>query len=123
MTFVELFTLIKRRALIIAIIGMLAGYLVVSGCGKQSSTGAPQGGPPEVGIVVVQPQRVALTTELPGRTSAYLIAEVRPQVGGIIQKRLFTEGSDVQAGDVLYQIDPSPFEAAHNSALANLDAV
>ena len=120
MTFVELFMLIKRRARVIAIIGMLAGYLVASGCGKQSSTGAPQGGPPEVGIVVIQPQRVALTTELPGRTSAYLIAEVRPQVGGIIQKRLFTEGSDVKADEVLYQIDPAPYQAAYNSAKAAL---
>src|SRR5512143_3592868 len=120
MTFVELFMPIKRRAMIIAIIGMFAGYLVVSGCGKKSSTGAPQGGPPEVGIVVIQPQRVALTTELPGRTSAYLIAEVRPQVGGIIQKRLFTEGSDVKADEVLYQIDPAPYQAAYNSAKAAL---
>lgn len=120
MTFVELFMLLKRRARVIAIIGMLAGYLVVSGCGKQSSTGAPQSGPPEVGIVVIQPQRVVLTTELPGRTSAYLIAEVRPQVGGIIQKRLFTEGSDVKADEVLYQIDPAPYQAAYNSAKAAL---
>ena len=66
-----------------------------------------QSGPPEVGIITIQPQRVALTTELAGRTSAYLIAEVRPQVSGIIQKRLFTEGSDVKAGEVLYQIDPA----------------
>jgi membrane fusion protein (multidrug efflux system) len=69
---------------------------------------------------VVQPQRVALTTELAGRTSAYLIAEVRPQVGGIIQKRLFTEGSDVKAGEVLYQIDPAAYQAAYNSAKAAL---
>jgi membrane fusion protein (multidrug efflux system) len=61
-----------------------------------------------------------LTTELPGRTSAYLIAEVRPQVGGIIQKRLFTEGSDVKAGEVLYQIDPAVYEATYNSAKAAL---
>ena len=120
MTFIDLLMLIKRRARVIAIIGVLAGYLVVSGCGKQSSTGAPQGGPPEVGIVVIQTQRVALTTELPGRTSAYLIAEVRPQVGGIIQKRLFTEGSDVKADEVLYQIDPAPYQAAYNSAKAAL---
>jgi membrane fusion protein (multidrug efflux system) len=70
--------------------------------------------------VVVQTQRVALTTELAGRTSACLIAEVRPQVGGIIQKRLFTEGSDVKAGEVLYQIDPATYQAAYNSAKASL---
>jgi membrane fusion protein (multidrug efflux system) len=77
-------------------------------------------GPPEVGFVVVQPQSVALTTELSGRTSAFLVAEVRPQVGGIIQKRLFTEGGDVKAGEVLYQIDPSSYQAAYASAKASL---
>ena len=71
-------------------------------------------------MVEVKPQRVAITTELPGRTSAYLVAEVRPQVGGIIQKRLFTEGSDVKAGDVLYQIDPATYQAAWDSAKAQL---
>ncbi len=70
--------------------------------------------------VTLKPQRVTLTTELPGRTSAYLIAEVRPQVGGIIQKRLFTEGSDVKAGEVLYQIDPAVYQATYNSAKAAL---
>ena len=79
-----------------------------------------QAGPPEVSVVEVKPQRVAITTELPGRTSAYLVAEVRPQVGGIIQKRLFTEGSDVKAGDVLYQIDPATYQAAWDSAKAQL---
>ncbi|MEW6584493.1 MAG: efflux RND transporter periplasmic adaptor subunit [Nitrospirota bacterium] len=111
----------KRRAKIISIVGMLVGYLVTSGCGKQSAeVGKAPNTPPEVGVVVVQPQRVALTTELPGRTSAYLIAEVRPQVGGIIQKRLFTEGADVKAGEVLYQIDPATYQAAYNSAKAAL---
>ena len=71
-------------------------------------------------MITVQPERVMLTTELPGRTSAYLIAEVRPQVGGIIQKRLFTEGSDVKEGDVLYQIDPAAYQATYNSAKAAL---
>jgi membrane fusion protein (multidrug efflux system) len=73
-----------------------------------------------VGVVVIQPQRVALTTELPGRTTAYLTAEVRPQVTGIIQSRLFTEGSDVKAGQALYQIDPASYRAAHSSARAAL---
>ena len=75
---------------------------------------------PEVATVTVQPEKVVLTTELPGRTSAYLVAEIRPQVNGIIQKRLFTEGSHVKAGQVLYQIDPAPFQAALDSARANL---
>lgn len=120
MTFAELFVLIKRRAGIITIIGILTGSLISTGCGRQKPAGMPQGGPPEVGILTIQPQRVALTTELPGRTSAYLIAEVRPQVGGIIQKRLFIEGSDVKAGDVLYQIDPATYQAAYNSTKAAL---
>ncbi len=124
MTFVEVYTLIKSRAKIITIIGILAGYVVVTGCGKQSAAVAKAPNmTPEVGVVLVQPERVALTTELAGRTSAYLIAEVRPQVGGIIQKRLFTEGADVKAGEVLYQIDPAAYQAAYNSARAALARV
>ena len=110
----------NNRTKMITLMVILAGCLILIGCGKQSAPGKPQGGPPEVGIVVIQPQRVALTTELAGRTSAYLIAEVRPQVSGIIQKRLFTEGSDVKAGEVLYQIDPAAYQAAYNSAKAAL---
>ena len=68
--------------------------------------------PPGSGYRDVQPQKVVLTTELPGRTAAYLVAEIRPQVNGLIQKRLFVEGADVKAGQVLYQIDPAPFQAA-----------
>ena len=60
-----------------------------------------------------------MTSELPGRTSAYLVAEIRPQVNGLIQKRLFTEGSQVKAGQVLYQIDPAPYQAAYDSVAAN----
>jgi membrane fusion protein (multidrug efflux system) len=70
--------------------------------------------------VVLQPERVSIITELPGRTSAFLVAEVRPQVSGIIQKRLFTEGSDVKAGQTLYQIDPATYEAAYSGAKAGL---
>jgi membrane fusion protein (multidrug efflux system) len=93
----------------------------MAGCGNKKAAGPPQAPPPaEVGVVTVQPQRVALTTELPGRTSAFLIAEVRPQIGGIVQKRLFTEGSDVKEGAVLYQIDPATYQAAFASAKATL---
>jgi membrane fusion protein (multidrug efflux system) len=103
----------------IVVIGLLFVGIAVSGCGKSKSAGGkPPAGPPEVGIVTVQPQRVAITTELPGRTSAFLVAEVRPQVSGIIQKRVFTEGSDVKAGQVLYQIDPATYQAAFASAKA-----
>lgn len=97
---------------------LLAASLAITACGKKQAA-LPQQGPPEVSVVTIQPQRVALTTELSGRTAPYLIAEVRPQVGGIVKKRLFTEGSDVKAGQVLYQIDPASYEAALASARAN----
>jgi membrane fusion protein (multidrug efflux system) len=73
-----------------------------------------------VATVTIEPRPIELTTELPGRTSAYLIAEIRPQVNGIIKKRMFREGSDVKAGDLLYQIDPAPFQVAYDSARASL---
>ncbi|HEY0589578.1 MAG TPA: efflux RND transporter periplasmic adaptor subunit, partial [Pseudoduganella sp.] len=85
--------------------------------------GPAQGGAqqaPEVAVFTVTPQALAMSTELPGRTAAYQVAEVRPQVGGLIQKRLFTEGGDVKAGVQLYQIDAATYQAAYNSAKANL---
>jgi len=112
---------IKYRSKLITTIGVLVVGLMLTGCGKpKEGAGPPQSGTPEVAVVVVQPERVTITQELPGRTSAYLIAEVRPQVGGIIQKRLFNEGADVKAGDVLYQIDPALFQATYDNAAANL---
>lgn len=96
----------------------LFGSLVLTGCGRSQQP--PPAPVPEVSTVTVQPQELVLTTELPGRTSPYLVAEIRPQVNGIIQKRLFTEGSDVKVGQVLYQIDPAPFRAALDSARASL---
>ncbi len=75
---------------------------------------------PEMGVLTVKPQPVTLTTELPGRTVPYLIAEVRPQVGGIVQTRQFTEGGDVKAGQTLYQIDPATYRASYASAQATL---
>lgn len=94
-------------------------FLALTACGRSKAGNGAQGAP-EVAVVVVQPERVPVVTELPGRTSPHLIAEVRPQVNGIIQKRLFTEGSDVKTGQVLYQIDPSTYEAAHAGARAAL---
>ena len=104
------------RLLATALLAALS--FTATACGKKQPP-MPPSGPPEVGFVTIQPQRVALTTELSGRTAPYLIAEVRPQVGGIIKQRLFTEGSDVKAGQVLYQIDPASYEAALASARAN----
>ncbi|MBI5141364.1 MAG: efflux RND transporter periplasmic adaptor subunit [Nitrospirae bacterium] len=105
--------------IVIARMIVIAGCLMIAGCGKKAGGNMPpQVGAPEVGVVVVQPQRVALSTELSGRTVPQQIAEVRPQVGGIIQKRVFTEGTDVEAGQVLYQIDPAMYQAAFESAKA-----
>ena len=78
------------------------------------------GPPPEVAVVIIQPEKITLTTELPGRTSPYLVAEVRPQVSGIIQKRLFTEGTNIKEGETLYEIDPAPYQAAYDLAVAAL---
>jgi membrane fusion protein, multidrug efflux system len=99
---------------------VMALILVLAGCG--SGPGQQPGPPPapEVATVTIQPQSVELTTELPGRTSAYLVSEIRPQVNGIIKKRLFREGSDVKVGQLLYQIDPAPFQVALDSAKASL---
>ncbi|OPY17965.1 MAG: Multidrug resistance protein MexA precursor [Syntrophus sp. PtaB.Bin075] len=102
----------------IVILGIITGLILTPGCKQQSTTA--KGGLPEVAVVTMQPERVTITSELMGRTSPYLIAEVRPQVNGILQKRLFTEGADVKAGDVLYQIDPATYQAAYDSARANL---
>jgi membrane fusion protein, multidrug efflux system len=99
---------------------LLALLILLGGCGSGQGQ---QGGPPpvpEVATVTIQPQSVELTTELPGRTSPFLVAEIRPQVNGIIKKRLFREGSDVKVGQLLYQIDPAPFQAALDSARASL---
>ena len=92
--------------------------LFLNGCQRQSQ--APPPPIPEVATVQVSTQSVVLTTELPGRTSAYRIAEVRPQVNGIILKRFFTEGSEVQTGQILYQIDPAHFQASLANAQAAL---
>ncbi|MCK9229995.1 MAG: efflux RND transporter periplasmic adaptor subunit [Syntrophales bacterium] len=92
--------------------------LAAAGCGNNNEDVILP--PPEVAVVTIEQQPVVMTTELPGRTSSYLTAEVRPQVSGIIQKRLFTEGSDVEAGQPLFQIDPALFEAALARAEANL---
>ncbi len=101
-----------------------AGILLsaLQGCGKPGTAGMPpqSGGPPEAAFITVAPEKIAVTDELPGRTSAFLVAEVRPQITGIIKKRLFDEGSDVKAGDVLYEIDPALYKAAHDRAAAEL---
>ncbi|MDW5502139.1 efflux RND transporter periplasmic adaptor subunit [Pseudomonas lundensis] len=98
---------------------LLCGGLLLSGC-KDQNPKAAQLPPHPVGVVTLRPQPLAVKTELPGRTNAYRTAEVRPQVSGIVLKRQFVEGSDVQAGQSLYQIDPATYQAACNSALGDL---
>ena len=103
-----------------ALVTALALTSLLSGCKKEEA--APAAQPPQVGVVTVKTQPFTLTSELPGRTTAYRIAEVRPQVNGIILKRLFKEGGDVKEGQQLYQIDPSIYQANLSSAQANLQS-
>jgi len=102
--------------------GLLAGMLAMTGCKQQAAPDGPSAAKPnpEVGVVVMATETVTLTMELSGRISPQMVAEVRPQVGGIIHKRLFTEGSEVKTGDALYQIDPATYQAALASAKAAL---
>lgn len=108
----------RTPAMRVLVPALLVAISALSGCGK--SEAPPPAQTPEVGIVTLEAQTVTLNTELPGRTNAFRIAEVRPQVNGIILKRLFKEGSDVKAGQQLYQIDPATYEADYQSAQANL---
>lgn len=99
-------------------IALSAVALAVFLAGCKSEESAPASAPPVVGVVTVQPQDYVLRTELPGRTAPYRVAEVRPQVDGIIQRRLFKEGTDVKEGQALYNIDPAPYEATLQHAQA-----
>ncbi len=99
----------------------LVGALFLSGCGaNQDAEPAASAAAPEVGVVSVHLGKIGLVTELPGRLEASRVAQVRARAAGILQKRLFTEGSDVTAGQVLFAIDPAPFNAAFDSAQANV---
>jgi membrane fusion protein, multidrug efflux system len=109
---------IRKSIKLIGTVGCVAGSLLLSACEKKAASAPPPAGPPEVSVMTIKPQHVALTSELTGRTAPQMIAEVRPQVNGIIQKRVFTEGSDVKAGQVLYLIDPASYQAAYDSARA-----
>lgn len=110
----------KNRGLTpLAAVLMLSGSLLLTGCNDGNEQKGQQTAP-EVGVVTLKAEPLNITTELPGRTSAYRIAEVRPQVGGIILKRNFVEGSDIQAGSSLYQIDPATYQAAYDSARGDL---
>ena len=108
------------------IIFLASLILLMAACGakdggkRDASPGAGGMPPPEVGVVTVAEQPVALQVELPGRVEALRVAQVRARVNGVVQRRLFREGTSVTAGDVLFQIDPAPYQAALESAQASL---
>jgi membrane fusion protein (multidrug efflux system) len=115
---------VVRRSVIVRGVAGLAVLALVA-CGKSADAppagaAAPAMPAPQVGVVTVQPRSVALSTELPGRVEALRVAQVRARVNGVVLKRLFVEGSDVKAGQVLFQIDPAPYQAALDSAGAML---
>jgi membrane fusion protein, multidrug efflux system len=110
-----------RGCRLIAGVAMRVAFVdlvLLSGCEHKAAPPAPP--PAKVSVVTVQSQAVPITTELPGRVAGYRTADVRPQVNGIILKRLFVEGSDVKAGQQLYQIDPAPYQASYDSTVAAL---
>jgi membrane fusion protein (multidrug efflux system) len=104
-----------RLPLLVAAVSVL-----LSACGSPPGGPPPPEGTPVMGVITLKPEPVTLTTALPGRTVPYLIAEVRPQVGGLVQARQFIEGSDVKAGQTLYQINPSSYRASYDNAVASL---
>ncbi|TQI79246.1 membrane fusion protein (multidrug efflux system) [Serratia fonticola] len=112
----------KNRGLTpLAAVLMLSGSLVLTGCNdKETQQQGAQHPAPSVGVVTLKAEPLNITTDLPGRTAAYRIAEVRPQVSGIILKRNFVEGSDIKAGVSLYQIDPATYQATYDSAKGDL---
>ena len=101
---------------------LLSTTLLLASCGSGGQTAQKKGagGPPQVGFVVVQPGQVPVVAELTGRVNPYQVSEIRPQVAGIVRKRLFTEGTIVRQGQTLYQIDPSLYSASVAEAAANL---
>lgn len=102
-----------------AVLGLLASTSLVAACGSEQAP--PQGpGAVPVTVVTLAPQTITLTRELPGRTQAFLVAEVRPQVDGIVKERLFTEGATVNVGQPLYQLDDATYRAEYASAKAAL---
>ncbi|MDZ4369403.1 MAG: biotin/lipoyl-binding protein, partial [Afipia sp.] len=109
----------KKRSLLLA--GALcAATLLLGACSGQEAESKGGRGAPQVGFVVVKVEPVPVTTSLGGRTVAFETSEVRPQVNGLIRRRLFTEGGFVRAGQPLYQIDASLYQAAVDQAAANL---
>ena len=120
---IEPLSAIPHRQPLTVALTAVAAAVVLAACGQSNAPGGMPpgaGAPPEVGVFNVQTQTVPVTSELAGRTVANVIAEIRPQIGGIVQKRLFREGGDVKAGELLYQIDPALYQANFDSASATL---
>lgn len=99
---------------------IILGCLELAACSRSEATSAQTAKNPEVGVITVKAQPLTLNTELPGRTTAFMVADIRPQISGIVQKRIFTEGAFVKAGELLYQIDPATYQASYDSAKASL---
>jgi membrane fusion protein (multidrug efflux system) len=116
----------KLRTFPVCAFGALGlAAVAIGGCAQKAETKGGRGGPkgpPEVGYIEIQKSSVPSVTELAGRTSAYQMSEVRPQVTGLITRRFFTEGSIVRKGQALYQIDPRLYRASANQAAANLES-
>jgi len=111
--------MLQRKSLPRLMLIPLLVTFVLGACSRSADVPAPKAAA-EVGTVTVKPEPQSVSTELPGRTVAYLTADIRPQISGIIQRRLFTEGANVKQGQALYQIDPATYQAAHDSAKASL---
>ena len=112
--------MIVHRLLLRLTVGAAMAVILASCNDQEAAQARPAPAKPEIGAQTLNAQTVTLTAELPGRTSAHLVSEVRPRVGGIVRSRTFAEGSDVKAGDVLYELDAAPFEAAYRNADAAL---
>lgn len=111
--------MLQRKFLLKLMLSPLLVVSVLGACSRSADVPAPKAAA-EVGTVTVKPERRSVLTELPGRTVAHLTADIRPQISGIIQRRLFTEGADVRQGQALYQIDPATYQAVYDSAKASL---
>lgn len=112
--------MLKRNSKKLVILFIILTGFLIGGCKEEAPKAMAPRGPVEVDIVTLKTQPTQLEVELPGRTTAYRVAEVRPQVNGIVKERLFTEGARVKAGDLLYQIDPATYQAKFDSAKASL---
>jgi len=112
--------LFAKRLVTVAWLVSLTMLSLLGGCSKHDAAPAPAAVTPSVTVLTVQPKTQAFTTELAGRTQAFMASDIRPQVGGIIQQRLFVEGAQVKAGQALYQLDPATYKAALAQAQATM---